>query len=161
MLHDAIELADDGPVAIRYPRGQARQVAEHEVGIGLRGRRVRRRRRQRLRARHRQAGRQAEKAAERSPRGRRLTVWDVRSCARSTRTCSPTPRAPRRGHVEDGVREGGIGMTIADHRCTTSIRPRRRARRANPVHPPRQPDHILTQLGLDADGHRCTIRERC
>ena len=42
MLHDAIELADDGPVAIRYPRGQARQVGEHEVGSGLRARLVRR-----------------------------------------------------------------------------------------------------------------------
>ena len=40
MLHDALELADDGPVVIRYPRGAARQVGEHEVGAGLLGRRV-------------------------------------------------------------------------------------------------------------------------
>src|SRR5258706_563357 len=34
MLHDALELCD-GPVAIRYPKGQARQVADLEVGHGL------------------------------------------------------------------------------------------------------------------------------
>src|SRR5829696_3346278 len=38
MLHDAIELADSGPVAIRYPRGTAHTVGEHEVGVGLRAR---------------------------------------------------------------------------------------------------------------------------
>ncbi len=41
MLHDATSLADDGPVVIRYPRGAARQVSEHEVGVGLNGRKVR------------------------------------------------------------------------------------------------------------------------
>ena len=35
MMLDALTLADDGPVAIRYPRGAARQVAEHEIGSGL------------------------------------------------------------------------------------------------------------------------------
>src|SRR5262249_28157938 len=41
MLHDALDMCD-GPVAIRYPRGQARQVADSEVGEGLRARLVRR-----------------------------------------------------------------------------------------------------------------------
>ena len=41
MLHDAMGLADGGPVAIRYPRGQARNVGEHEVGVGIRARKVR------------------------------------------------------------------------------------------------------------------------
>src|SRR6187402_2324795 len=41
MLHDAMELADSGPVVIRYPRGNARQVGEHEVGVGLHARRTR------------------------------------------------------------------------------------------------------------------------
>src|SRR5690606_2088387 len=38
MLLDALSLADSGPVAIRYPRGAARIVAEHEVGSGLQAR---------------------------------------------------------------------------------------------------------------------------
>ncbi len=40
MLHDAIELMEDGPVAIRYPNGAAPQVPEHDVGVGLLGRKV-------------------------------------------------------------------------------------------------------------------------
>ena len=40
MLHDATTLVDAGPIAIRYPRGAARQVSEHEVGSGLAARRV-------------------------------------------------------------------------------------------------------------------------
>ena len=39
MLKDAMDLADGGPVAIRYPRGQARNVSEHEVGVGIHARR--------------------------------------------------------------------------------------------------------------------------
>src|SRR5215213_6432494 len=42
MLHDAVSLADEGPVMIRYPRGDARQVGELEVGEGLLARRMRR-----------------------------------------------------------------------------------------------------------------------
>ena len=41
MLDDAATLNDSGPVAIRYPRGSARQVDEHEVGSGLHARLVR------------------------------------------------------------------------------------------------------------------------
>jgi 1-deoxy-D-xylulose-5-phosphate synthase len=65
--------------------------------------------------------------------------------------------------VEDGVRDGGVGMAIADR--IGAIAP------AVPVHvlgiPARflahaaNPDHILSQLGLDADGIADTIRERC
>ncbi|MFM8507144.1 MAG: 1-deoxy-D-xylulose-5-phosphate synthase, partial [Actinomycetota bacterium] len=40
MLHDAISLADTGPVVIRYPKGNARQVGEHDVGNGLNARRM-------------------------------------------------------------------------------------------------------------------------
>ena len=40
MLHDAMSLADAGPIAIRYPRGAARQVSEHEVGSGLTARKA-------------------------------------------------------------------------------------------------------------------------
>ncbi len=40
MLHDAMSLADTGPVVIRYPKGNARQVAECDVGAGLNARRM-------------------------------------------------------------------------------------------------------------------------
>ena len=87
MLHDAMSLADGGPVAIRYPRGQARNVGEHEVGVGIRARaRARRRRRSddaRLRARHRQARRRRPRRppTQLAAAGVEATVWDVRCCA--------------------------------------------------------------------------------
>ena len=56
MLHDAIELADEGPVAIRYPNGTAPQVGEHEVGVGLHARQAATRRRLGVHPGHRQAG---------------------------------------------------------------------------------------------------------
>jgi 1-deoxy-D-xylulose-5-phosphate synthase len=169
MLHDAITLADAGPVAIRYPRGQARQVGEHAIGSGLRGRLVRP-------ATGPPASSvcvlaigkllgAAEKAAETlAAEGVDVAVWDVRSCA-PLDDAMLAAAADHRAVVtaEDGVREGGIGMTIADR--VGAMAP------AVPVHalgiPARfiphcaSPDQILGQLGLDADGIARTIRERC
>jgi 1-deoxy-D-xylulose-5-phosphate synthase len=169
MLHDAMHLADAGPVAIRYPRGQARQVGEHEVGSGLRARQVRRAAGPAdgavcvLAIGKLVAG--AEKAAETlAGGGVDVTVWDVRSCT----PLDDEMLADAAGHravvtVEDGVRDGGVGMAIADR--VGAIAP------AVPVHvlgiPARflahaaNPDHILSQLGLDADGIAATIRDRC
>jgi 1-deoxy-D-xylulose-5-phosphate synthase len=115
MLHDATALADEGPVAIRYPRGAARNVGEHEVGVGLAARC----------ARHGEGtcviavGKMlefAEQAAERlAAKDLQITVWDARSCA----PLDPAMIADAAGHdrvitIEDGVRNGGIGMSIAD-----------------------------------------------
>ena len=84
MLHDAMSLADEGPVVIRYPRGTAHQVGEHEVGVGLHGPQgaspasgsV-------CDPRHRQDG--ARPPRRPPPRlaetGVDATVWDVRCCA--------------------------------------------------------------------------------
>jgi len=168
MLHDAMSLADEGPVAVRFPRGQARQVSEHEVGEGLRARAVRR------------AGTPAQavcmlaigklvvpatKAAEAlAGEGVDVTVWDVRSCA----PLDDDMLADAASHravvtVEDGIRDGGIGMTIADR--IGALAP------AVPVEvlglPCRfiahaaNPDHILSQLGLDADGIAAAARRHC
>ena len=107
----------------------------------------------------------AEKAAETlAAEGVDIAVWDVRSCAPlddEMLAAAATHRAVVT--AEDGIREGGIGMTIADR--IGAIAP------AVPVHalgiPARfiphcaSPDHILGQLGLDADGIARTIRERC
>ena len=155
MLHDALQLADDGPVMLRWPRGTAHHVSEHEVGVGLHARKVR-------------AGDgslavlaigklvpEAQKAAQRlAAAGREVTVWDVRSC----QPLDPDmiADAARHGAVitcEDGIREGGIGFTIADqvHALQPTV----------PVHslgipakflPQGSADQILAQLGLDADG---------
>lgn len=162
MLHDAMSLADEGPVMIRYPRGAARQVGELEVGSGLEARQ------QRLGDGSicvLAVGRMlaaAEKVADTLAReGRSITVWDVRSCA----PLDPVMIADAARHaavvtIEDGVREGGIGMSIADrvHAIAATTRvdvlgiPSR-------FIPQGKPDRILAQLGLDADGLLAAIRK--
>ncbi|MEO6126241.1 MAG: transketolase C-terminal domain-containing protein, partial [Ilumatobacteraceae bacterium] len=162
MLHDAMSLADEGPVMIRYPRGAARQVGELEVGSGLS-------------ARHQREGdgsvcilavgrmlSAAEKAADTlAGEGRSITVWDVRSCA----PLDPVMIADAARHgavitIEDGVREGGIGMSIADRVHT--IAPTTRVDVLgipSRFIPQAKPDRILAQLGLDADGLLAAIRK--
>ena len=161
MLHDAIGLADEGPVAIRWPRGAAVHVAEHELGVGL----------------HAAPARtgdgslavlavgkmlaEAQRAADLlAQSGIEVSVWDVRSCAPldpAMITAAATHQAVIT--VEDGVRDGGIGMTIADH--VHAVSP------STPVHvlgipskflPQGSADHILAQLGLDADGIAAAAR---
>jgi len=156
MLHDATTLSDAGPVAIRYPRGAARQVGEHEVGSGLAARLVRRGTADRpcIIA----IGRMletAERAASRlADEGRAITVWDARSCA----PLDPEMLADAAGHdrvitIEDGVRNGGIGMTIADRIC--ALDPSTRVDvlglpTAFMPHDPK-PANLHARFGLDAD----------
>ena len=161
MLHDAIHLADVGPVAIRYPKGAARQVGEHEVGVGLHARRL-----------HRGDGSlcilavgklvgAAEKAAAQlAASGIEATLWDVRSCA----PLDPAMIADAATHaavltVEDGIRDGGIGTAIADQVHT--IEP------TVPVEvlgvptrfiPQAKPDRILAGFGLDPEGIAASAR---
>ena len=162
MMLDALTLADDGPVAIRYPRGAARQVAEHDIGSGLSARRV-------LAGDGRvcvlgigkmvdAAGKAADRLAE---RGTAVELWDVRSCA----PLDSEMIAAAAAHdlvvtVEDGVRDGGIGMSIAD-RVWASAPGTRVVSLGIPsrfiAHG--EAHHILAQLGLDADGIERTIRE--
>jgi 1-deoxy-D-xylulose-5-phosphate synthase len=161
MLHEAVHLADEGPVAIRYPKGAARQVGEHEVGVGIRARRVR-------------AGDgsvcvlaigklvgAAEKAAEQLvANGVEVTVWDVRCCAPLDAGMIADAAAHRTVITcEDGIREGGIGMTIADqvHAIAPTV-PVEVLGVPTTFIPQAKPDRILARFGLDADGIAATIR---
>jgi 1-deoxy-D-xylulose-5-phosphate synthase len=155
MLHDAITLADEGPVSIRWPRGAAVHVSEHEVGAGLLGRSTRKGDGSLCILAIGKMLADAQKAADMlADEGIDATVWDVRSCA----PLDPSMIADAAQHrgvitIEDGIRDGGIGMTIADqvHELSCAV----------PVHPMGIPakfipqssaDRILAQLGLDADG---------
>ena len=139
MLHDALGLADDGPVAIRWPRGSAVHVGEHEVGTGLLARRVRKGDGSLCILAVGKMLADAQKAAEAlAAAGIEASVWDVRSCA----PLDPAMIADAAAHgavltVEDGIRDGGIGMAAADqvHAIAASV-----------------PVQVLAQLGLDADG---------
>ena len=160
MLFDAVILADDGPVAIRYPRGAARMVGEHEVGSGLLARRVRDGDGSACVLAVGKMVEAAEKAADRiAAEGRPVEVWDVRSCAPldaamldAASVCDFVVT------VEDGVRSGGIGSSIAD--ALRTLRP------DLPVEvlglptrfiPHGEAHHILARFGLDADGIATTL----
>jgi 1-deoxy-D-xylulose-5-phosphate synthase len=164
MLHDALQLADSGPVVIRYPKGTARQVGELEVGSGLHARQLRNGQRGERSVCILAIGKlvgAAEKAADTlAAEGVQVTVWDVRSCA----PLDPAMIADAAAHAavvtcEDGIRDGGIGMTIADqvHAIAPSV----------PVEvlgvptmfiPHAKPDRILASMGLDADGIEAAVR---
>ncbi len=161
MLHDAVGLADAGPVVIRYPKGAARQVGEHEVGSGVQARRLRTGDgRVAVLAIGKLVGAAEKAAAALAADGIEATVWDVRCCA--PLDAEMIADAARHGAVvtcEDGIRDGGIGMTIADqvHALALTV----------PVEvlgvptvfiPHAKPDRILASMGLDADGIEATVR---
>ncbi|CAB4600339.1 unannotated protein [freshwater metagenome] len=156
MLHDALDITD-GPVAIRWAKTAARQSPPEDVGHGLNARRTR-------------VGTQlcivsvgkmldaAEIAAEAlEAQGISVTVWD----ARVVKPLDPAmiddaARHPFVLTVEDGLREGGVGMSVADlvsERTIGEAEPRVRV-----LGIPSQyiahgkPDAILADLGLDAAG---------
>jgi 1-deoxy-D-xylulose-5-phosphate synthase len=161
MLDDAATLADDGPVALRYPRGSARQVDESEVGVGLHARR----------SREGDGGvcvlaigrmlEFAEKAADQlAADGIPVTVWDVRSCV----PLDPAMIADAARHravvtVEDGIREGGIGMSIAYEIGVIAPEvPVETLGVPTQFVPHGDPKRILARFGLDTDGIATTIR---
>ena len=164
MLHDAMSLADAGPIAIRYPRGAARQVGEHEVGSGLTARKA-------------VTGSgtvcivavgkmldTAEKAAAvLAAGGIEVTVWDARCCA----PLDPDMIADAAAHdrvitIEDGIRDGGIGMSVADAVCSidqsTHVDVLGLPTKFIP-HDPKS-DAILARFGLDVDSLVSLVRSR-
>ncbi|HYN34873.1 MAG TPA: 1-deoxy-D-xylulose-5-phosphate synthase [Ilumatobacteraceae bacterium] len=119
MLHDATTLVESGPVAIRYPRGAARQVTESEVGSGLSARKAVTGSGTCIIA----IGKMlevAEKAAQvLADDGIDVTVWDARCCAPlDSQMIADAATHNRVITIEDGIRDGGIGMSIGDAVCT-------------------------------------------
>jgi 1-deoxy-D-xylulose-5-phosphate synthase len=155
MLHDAVSLTDSGPVVIRYPKGAARQVGNDEVGSGLQALRLREGDRKIAILAVGKMVAAALKAADvLAARGISATVWDVRSCAPlDPEMCADAARHERVITIEDGIREGGVGMSIAatisgisgDCRVESLGVPTK-------FMPHAKPDRLLAQLGLDADG---------
>ena len=161
MLHDAVSLVDSGPIAIRYPRGAARQVGESEIGSGLSARKVRSGPRACIVA----VGKMletAEKAADvLAAEGIAVTVWDARCCA----PLDPAMIADAAAHerlvtIEDGIRDGGIGMSIGDAVCAlrtgTDVTVLGLPTKFIP-HDPKS-NAILARFGLDVDGVVAAVR---
>ncbi len=162
MLHDALELCD-GPVAIRYPRGQARQVLDHEVGVGLSARRAREGDGAVCLIGVGKMLAAAEKAASvLTAEGIECTVWDPR-CVRPLDPAMITDAARHRLVVtaEDGIREGGVGSLIADAvttACGGAIARVVTLGLPTAFLPHGNADLILAGLGLDAEGIAAAVR---
>ena len=161
MLHDAISLADAGPVVIRYPKGAARQVSADDVGSGLAARRlVNGSGSIAILAVGKMVGAALKAAETLADSGTSVTVWDVRSCA----PLDPDMIADAARHdavitIEDGIADGGIGSSIAG--LVAEVDPSTVVKVLGvPTKfiPQAKPDRILAQLGLDADGIVATVR---
>jgi len=161
MLTEALSITD-GPCAIRYPKGPARQVPADEVGSGLSARVLQRGDDVCILA----VGKMVEAAEEAArvleKQGVSATIWDVRV----VKPLDPLMIADAATHplvvtVEDGVRGGGAGTAIADAVGATS------EGRPSPAVvvlgvpdryiPQAAPAAILTHLGLDGPGIATSI----
>jgi len=155
MLHDALEITD-GPVAIRWAKTAARQAASDEVGSGLRARRVREGSDLCILS----VGKMldaAEAAADAlAAEGLSVSVWDVRCCKPLDREMIAAAARHRWVlTVEDGLRDGGVGMAMADLLTDPSVDdpPTVRVLGVPDRYVPHgKPDAILASLGLDAAG---------
>jgi 1-deoxy-D-xylulose-5-phosphate synthase len=165
MLRDALELCTEGPVAIRYPKGAARQVDEHDVGVGLRARKLREGGDVCVLAVGKLVANALKAAEQLAATGVEATVWDVR-CAHplDAEMIDDAARFDLVVTAEDGIREGGIGFSAVDlleERCGADTMPRVEVLGV-PVRfiPHGKPDRILAALGLDADGIAAAVRRR-
>ncbi len=157
MLADAYTL-DGGPVALRWPKTAAPSVSEDQVGRGLSARKAR-------------TGTDvciigvgkmfaaAQQAAELlEADGVSATVWDPRV----VKPLDPDMLSNAGAHrvvitIEDGLRDGGIGSTIADElRSTTQVEV---LGVPDAYLPHGNADQILASLGLDAAGIAATAIE--
>ena len=164
MLKDAITLTNQGPVVIRYPKGVARSVDATDIGSGLAARKL-------LTdpsntvcilAIGKMVGASLDAAAVLAAKGITATVWDVRSCAPLDQSMIDNAAAHKVViTVEDGIREGGIGMTIEDlvSHAASANRPSIEVLGIpKQFIPQAKPDAILSRIGLDAEGIAATVQ---
>jgi 1-deoxy-D-xylulose-5-phosphate synthase len=162
MMAEALDL--DGPAAIRWPKTAARTVPEHEVGHGLRGRRLRTGTDVCLLSVGKMLDAAEQAADELEAEGVSVTLWDVRV----VKPLDPEMLADAATHplvvtIEDGLREGGAGDAMRDAIGHLGGGATGRARvevLGTPVAyiPHGKPDAILAELGLDAAGIAATVR---
>jgi 1-deoxy-D-xylulose-5-phosphate synthase len=158
MLTDAIGMLDAGPVVIRYPKGTARNVEDSDVGTGLQARKLVAPDNPKacILAVGKMVAASLDAARTLESRGIPTSVWDVRSCAPLDQNMiDDAAKHSVVVTIEDGIRDGGIGMTMAD-----AVHHAAGGEHAS-VHvlgiptqfiPHSKPDAILARLGLDANG---------
>src|SRR6478735_8468551 len=162
-LHDALELCD-GPASLRWPKTAAPVVDESEVGHGLSARRARTGGDVCLIGVGKMFGSCLEAADLLAADGIEATVWDPRVI----KPLDPELLDDAAGFdvvvtVEDGLREGGIGATIAQEVADGTIGTGRTPRVSVNGVPTEylahgKPDAILEALRLDPAGIAATTR---
>ena len=160
MLADAIEL--DGPVAIRWPKTEARNVPENEVGVGRRGQKLRDGSDVCFLAVGKMVAAALDAAEALEADGVSASVWDVRCVAPlDQEMLDDAARHPVVLTAEDGLIGGGAGESMVRHlldrdpglssRLKVLGVPKRYL-------PHGKADDILASLGLDADGLASSAR---
>jgi 1-deoxy-D-xylulose-5-phosphate synthase len=164
MLKDAVTLANEGPVVIRYPKGKARSGDAADIGSGLAARKLLTDQSNTvcILAVGKMVGASLDAAALLAAKGISATVWDVRSCAPLDQSMIDNASAHKVViTVEDGIREGGIGMTIEDvvTHASGANRPSVEVLGIpKQFIPQAKPDAILSRIGLDAEGITATVQ---
>jgi 1-deoxy-D-xylulose-5-phosphate synthase len=162
MLADALTL--DGPSLVRFPKGTAREVADHEVGRGLAARRVVDGDQICLLAVGKMLDATVQAAEQLAADGLSVTVWDVRVVKPlDTAMLADAARHDLVVTVEDGVRNGGAGSWIADALGDLDdgyrTPPILRLGTTDEYLPHGSADQIHTDLGLDATGIASATRK--
>ena len=162
MLHDALDLTG-GPVVLRWAKTAAPSVAPAEVGHGLHARKARQGEGICLVGVGKMLAACEAAADELAADGVEATVWDPRVVA----PLDPELVADAAAHrlvvtVEDGLRDGGVGMLLADRVAEQALGASAPTVRVLGV-PPRylphgKPDAILAELGLDGAGVAAEVR---
>ncbi len=162
-LHDALDLCD-GPVSLRWPKTAAPVVEEGDVGHGLSARKARTGGDVCLIGVGKMFGACLEAAELLAGDGIEATVWDPRVI----KPLDPDLLADAASFdvvvtVEDGLREGGIGTTIAQEIADRTVGAGRTPRVSVNGVPTEylahgKPDAILATLGLDPEGIAHTTR---
>lgn len=161
MLADAVEL--DGPAAIRWPKTEARNVAEHEVGVGRRALKLRDGSDVCIIAVGKMVSAALEAADQLEADGVSASVWDPR-CVAPLDGDMLDDAATHHAVLtaEDGLIDGGVGESIVRQLLARSggpLTPCRVLGVPKRYIPQGKPDDILAQLGLDGNGMASSARE--
>ena len=161
MLHDAMTLANEGPVVIRYPKGSARTVSADKVGSGQKALRLAQGDGTvAILAIGKMVGVAEQVVQELGASGISATLWDVRSCVPlDEEMLTDAMRHKVVLTTEDGLRDGGIGSMIADriHATAPNVRVENLGVPTKFI-PHHKPDAIFAALGLDAPGMCTAVR---
>ena len=132
MLKDAIVLANEGPVVIRYPKGVARSVDAADIGSGLAARKLLTDESNTvcILSIGKMVGASLDAAALLAAKGIMATVWDVRSCAPLDQLMIDNAAAHRVVVTVDSARCRQRRLSVVEHRTAAARRRSRPSSRA-------------------------------